>query len=481
MFLFIVATWITFSCLGQNAGNDTTLPLETAALLSELRAAGANDASSTLTWIKEKGLTGGRSRGVLGTTRSGSSAGKHRIIYFDNYGKNLLSIFPSGKIELLSDTGSDRGFLPIVLRKESADGINHELRPVKVTGCANCHSRDFTPIWNVESTSGFSGGPLRAPLDRLESERNVFSRETFVNELVRKAANNLFHKIVSRHPERFKKHAPLLLRLLMNCNTSESEWSDFLQEVQKNAPGLVKQWSKLFAGWHTYVRKMEADARGRLGIHYTTKGSALYPLFMIHYLGVPPHNIFLFRPLEREGLNPAESEAQLFDSMDEFSSRLEQKDEEFRVRWGPLGAYGGQNDDIRGFLAAHISKDVFSKMDFNIRKNEYVRFDGFSRSNFSRADIERFLEGHAHGLTNEEFKKMETYIYDSGFPFNLSGVYGDYVSNLPAPKPEDRRAWCDQLTFKNADFSFMGESSQVKSSIENESKTHSQSSLIQRR
>lgn len=421
------------------------LPPETDRFLNELSLANAIDASSIVTWIHDRFETNTKKdpyrqffdEDVLGTNDSQSATGPHRLVYIK--GNSFFTLFKDGEMEMAADTRSERGLLPYVVQAKTG-----KLEATPAKQCAQCHSSEFTFIWSLDIAHVFTHhkAPLPEPLNKVQK---FLSSGNIGFLLVRRAARNLFRKIVERHPDRFKKHSVLLLRLLMGCDVPEADWNALQDEIKKTDPSLVTRWSTVFSEWDASVAKKSAEyatnpkeSYEKEGASFPSKASALRPLMLIHYLGVPPESIYLFRPLEEK--------KPVLDSMENFF-QLEEPEPAFRPRWGPLGAYAGGNQDVRGFLAAHLAEKVFpaDKITYPLAEDE-KRF-----ADKGAPFIRKRAEGESDKSDKRANLRLETERYSLSSLFHIYEIYTDFYHD----SGKDKQKMCEQWTPANADFSFL--------------------------
>lgn len=399
-------------------------------LIGDLNKSRASGPSGLSSWASKKllaGKKGDMSHGILATKVSGGSGGHERAIYFTDNGETVLSFFADGTSELLNDAGGDTGFIPMVVKSSPAEKKGSVYWFAEHgKNCASCHGTPFTPIWKLSKRQDFTyeqpepSSPLSAVKPALESS----SLSVFVHMLVKRAGKIAFYKLTRRNPDRFKKYAPLLMRLLFQCEIAQAELTEFETDVRKQDPGLAAKWERLIAQWQPYIEEQKAKNK------FSRNPSAqqtLYPLFLIHFLGIPPHEIFLHDPLQGP---PGD----LFNSMEEFSQLAGEID----TRWGPLGAYGGQNDDVRSYLLAHMAAKIFPAVKVGT---------------FSAKDFEAYAELKPNLVDNDDAR--ETYI--AQFPFSVYNLYLNEYGSGRVEYAAQKKSWCDSFTDKNADFGFLAE------------------------
>lgn len=265
---------------------------------------------------------------LVGTTKSEGQFGAHRALLPVGHSETVFSIAESGSAEMVVDTDSAEGLKPFLLKK-GASGKGLDAVPSEF--CASCHTHDFTYIWRLSFEQRFTANRLTNGhfKDFPELSGSIGDRREDLNsELAQRAARSLYYKIKSRNPDRFAKHFKDLVQLLLNCGDQESIWNNVLSSIKKDAPKLYKTW-----------KTIEEDKT------QNWESNSIRPLMLIHYLGVPPQNIFLFRPIDSDE-DVFKSPKIFFDLLCDFGGK----------RFGPLAAYGGSNDDIRGYLLHHLLK-----------------------------------------------------------------------------------------------------------------------------
>jgi hypothetical protein len=236
--------------------------------------------------------------------------------------ERLLALYRKG--EVIAALNSKGNSVELVVHENgkllpyqlAVDGTSHSnLQPS--TDCKSCHGHPFVYIWGSYNKSrkawqGFLGEqddqvqPSAPHLVRLQQQPNFqpfFAKKggnsvypywggntardvaaTMPNTrtgeiLASRGANALASRLKTTFPDRWSTEKKLVLSFLWKCEVSETRWSAFMDRFKKTSPALHARWEKVF-------QELKSENAT------TLRGLALYD-----YLGVPPHGIFLVKPL----------------------------------------------------------------------------------------------------------------------------------------------------------------------------------------